>query len=168
MGSNAVCTRVHFGTSTRNGIVFTRDVSMTIRPRGTAGGLLPWGYASHRLEDFDGDGKIDILFQNVKTGLVGMSRAMLGKSIAIDLEFFRGVGNTYPNKPTTTRRIRPDLDILEKERVFFSSGTAWRCERGQTFRSAGRKALGRATCLFRCPGPGAVHAETAKGDGRYA
>ena len=119
LGKQRSLYEVHFGTSTRNGIVFTRDVSMTIRPRGTAGGLLPWGYASHRLEDFDGDGKIDILFQNVKTGLVGMSRAMLGKSIAIDLEFFRGEGNTYPNKPTTTRRIRPDLDIFEKERVFF-------------------------------------------------
>ena len=110
---------VHFGTPTPDGIVFARDVSMTLRPRGTAGGLLPWGYASQRLEDFDGDGHIDILFQNVKTGLFGMSRAMVGKSIAIDLEFYRMAGGISPDKPTTMRPVRPAIDIFEKERVLF-------------------------------------------------
>ncbi len=110
---------VHFGTSTPNGIVFARDVSMTIRPRGTAGGLQPWGYSSQWLEDLDGDGNIDILFKDVQTGLVGMSRAMIGKSIAIDLEFYRMENDRHPDKPTTMRKIRPDLDIFEKDRVFF-------------------------------------------------
>ena len=119
LGKQRSLYEVHFGTSTPNGIVFARDIGMTIRPRGTAGGLLPWGYASHRLEDFDGDGKIDILFQNVKTGLVGMSRAMLGKSIAIDLEFYRMENDSLHDTPTTMRKIRPDLDIFEKDRVFF-------------------------------------------------
>ena len=110
---------VHFGAPTPNGTVFTRDVSMFIQPRGTAGGLLPWGYASQRLEDFDGDGQIDILFQNVQTGLVGMSRAMVGKSIAIDLEFYRMKDGISPDKPTTRRPVRPAIDIFEKERVLF-------------------------------------------------
>ena len=110
---------VHFGTPTPNGIAFARDVSMTIRPRGTAGGLQPWGYSSQWFEDLDGDGNIDILFKDVKTGLVGMSRAMIGKSIAIDLECYRMENGRYPDKPTTMRKIRPDLDIFEKHRVFF-------------------------------------------------
>ena len=110
---------VHFGAPTPDGIVFARNVSMTIRPRGTAGGLQPWGYSSQEFQDFDGDGNIDILFKDVQTGLMGMSRAMLGKSIAIDLEFYRMEDDSPPDKPTIKRKIRPDLDIFEKDRVFF-------------------------------------------------
>ena len=120
LGKQRSLYEVHFGTPTPDGIVFARDVSMTIRPRGTAGGLQPWGYSSQWFQDLDGDGKTDILFKDVKTGLTGMSRAMLGKSIAIDLECYRtGADRTYPDKPTTRRKIRPALDIFEKHRVFF-------------------------------------------------
>ena len=62
---------------------------------------------------------MDILFSDVQTGLFGMSRAMAGKSIAIDLEFYRMEDGIYPNKPTTTRKIRPALDPFESQRVFF-------------------------------------------------
>ena len=119
LGKQRSVYEVHLGTPTPGGTVFARDVSMTIQPRGTAGGLLPWGYSSQWLEDFDGDGEIDILFKDVQTGLVGMSRAMFGKSISIDLEFYRMEDGTYPHKPTTTRKIRPALDPLEPHRVFF-------------------------------------------------
>ena len=110
---------VHFGTSTPGGIAFARNVSMTIRPRGTAGGLQPWGYSLQWLQDFDGDGKIDILFSNVKTELGGMIRAMVGNSIPIDLEFYRMEDGTYPNKPTTLRKIRPAFDLFDAHGVFF-------------------------------------------------
>ena len=119
LGKQRSLYEVHFGTSTSNGTVFARDVGMTIRPRGTAGGLQPWGYSSQWFQDLDGDGQTDILFKDVKTGLTGMSRAMLGKSIAIDLECYRMEAGTFPDKPTTRRKIRPDLDIFEKDRVFF-------------------------------------------------
>ena len=119
LGKQRSLYEVHFGTPTPNGIAFARDVSMTIRPRGTAGGLQPWGYSSQWFEDLDGDGNIDVLFKDVKTGLVGMSRAMIGKSIAIDLECYRMENGSYPDKPTAMRKIRPDLDIFEKDRVFF-------------------------------------------------
>ena len=119
LGKQRSLYEVHFGTPTPDGIGFARNVGMTIRPRGTAGGLQPWGYASQWFQDLNGDGKDDILFKDVKTGLIGMSRAMLGKSIAIDLEFYRMGDGTYPDKPTTRHKIRPDLDIFEKDRVFF-------------------------------------------------
>ena len=110
---------VHFGTPTPDGIVFAQNVSMTIRPRGTAGGLQPWGYSSQWFQDLDADGKTDMLFKDVKTGLIGMSRAMIGKSIAIDLELYRMEGDRHADKPTARRKIRPDLDIFETDRVFF-------------------------------------------------
>ena len=110
---------VHFGTSTPDGIAFARNVSMTIRPRGTAGGLQPWGYSLQWLQDFEGDGKIDILFSNVKTELGGMIRAMVGNSIPIDLEFYRMEDGAYPNKPTTVRKIRPAFDPFDAHGVFF-------------------------------------------------
>ena len=119
LGKQRSLYEVHFGTPTPDGTAFAPDVSMTIRPRGTAGGLQPWGYSSQWFQDLDGDSKTDILFKDVKTGLTGMSRAMLGKSIAIDLEFYCTGDGTYPNKPTTKRKIRPDLDIFETDRVFF-------------------------------------------------
>ena len=119
LGKQRSLYEVHFGTPTPNGIVFARDVSMTIRPRGTAGGLQPWGYSSQWFQDIDGDSKTDILFKDVKTGLVGMSRAMVGKSIAIDLECYRMENDRHPDKPTIRRKIRPNLDIFETDRVFF-------------------------------------------------
>ncbi|RKU20612.1 hypothetical protein C6503_05615 [Candidatus Poribacteria bacterium] len=119
LGKQRSLYEVHFGTPTLDGIGFARDVGMTIRPRGTAGGLQPWGYSSQWFQDLDGDGKTDILFKDVKTGLTGMSRAMFGKSIAIDIEFYRMEDDSPPDKPTTRRKIRPDLDIFETDRVFF-------------------------------------------------
>ena len=119
LGKQRSLYEVHFGTPTSDGTAFARDVGMTIHPRGSAGGLQPWGYSSQGFQDLDGDSKTDILFRDVKTGLVGMSRAMIGKSIAIDLEFYRMADGTYPNRPTATRKIRPDLDIFETDRVFF-------------------------------------------------
>ena len=119
LGKQRSLYEVHFGTPTPDGTVFAPDVSMAIRPRGTAGGLQPWGYSSQWLQDFDGDGEIDILFKDVKTGLIGMSRAMFGNSIPIDLEFYRIKKGTYPSKPTTTRKIRPALDLFDAHGVFF-------------------------------------------------
>ena len=119
LGKQRSLYEVHFGTPTPKGIGFAPDVSMTIRPRGTAGGLQPWGYSSRWFQDLDGDGKTDILFKDVKTNLNGMVRAMVGKSISIDLEFYRMEGSTYSNKPTTKRKIRPDLDIFNTQDVFF-------------------------------------------------
>ena len=119
LGKQRSLYEVYFGTPTPDGTAFASDVGMTIQPRGTAGGLQPWGYSSQWFQDIDGDDKIDILFKDVKTGLIGMSRAMLGKSIAIDLEFYRMEANSHPDKPTTLRKIRPDLDIFQADRVFF-------------------------------------------------
>jgi len=104
--------RVHFGTSTPEGTSFTRDVSSTINARGRAGGLLPWGYASELVQDFNGDGQVDLMFSHVSVGIGGMMRAMVCKSTAIDLEFYCPKDGSYADKPTATRKIRPDLDPL--------------------------------------------------------
>jgi hypothetical protein len=110
---------VHFGTPAPGRTVFAQDARVTIQPRGTAGGLLPWGYSSQWLQDFDGDGDIDILFRDVKTAISGMARAMVGNSIAIDIELYHMEDGAYPKKPATTRKIRPKFDLFEKKRVFF-------------------------------------------------
>lgn len=110
---------VHFGKPIPDGTMFIQDVDLTIRPRGSAGALLPWGYSSQWLEDFDGDGDIDILFKDVHTALFGMTRALMGNSIAINLEFYRMEDNTYPAKPNKRLKIRPDLDIFDAPGVFF-------------------------------------------------
>ena len=110
---------VYFGEFKNNKLVFNSDDRLTINTRGKAGGLLPWGYAYQWWEDFDSDGQIDILFKDVKTAIGGMARAMVGKSIAIDLEAYHMQNGTYPLKPTYRHKIRPALEIFQSERVFF-------------------------------------------------
>lgn len=110
---------IYYGEMGDNGIKFGQNNRLTIRPKGKAGGLLPWGYSYQWWQDFDGDGQIEILFKDVKTALGGMVRAMVGKSIAIDLEGYRMQDNSYPHRSTFRHKIRPAMDIFESKRVFF-------------------------------------------------
>lgn len=110
---------IYFGIMENNGLKFISEKKLTIKPKGKAGGLLPWGYAYQWWEDLDSDGDVDIMYKDVKTTLGGMIRAMAGKSIAIDLECYSMNDGTYPRKSTFRHKIRPTLDIFEKHRVFF-------------------------------------------------
>jgi hypothetical protein len=110
---------VHSGTSTPDGIVFARDADMRFHPRGKAGGMQPWGYASQRFEDFDGDGTIDIMFREVKVSIGGMGRALVGNSVPIDLEFYRIEDGRYPQKPTARRKMRRFAPFNGLGNVFF-------------------------------------------------
>ncbi|MDE0689532.1 MAG: VCBS repeat-containing protein [Candidatus Poribacteria bacterium] len=111
---------VHFGTSTPDGILFAREASTVIQPQGRAGGLLHSGYSSVWLRDFDADGQIDMMFRDVNIGISGMMRALLGNSVMMDVEFYRIKNGIYPNKPTTTHRIRPHINPFDKQNIFFS------------------------------------------------
>ena len=96
----------HFGMATPAGTSFAPDVGTAIHPRGKAGAMQPWGYSSQWFQDFDGDGQVDIMFRDVRVGFGGMTRALLGNSVAIDLELYRMEDGVYPDKPTTRRKIR--------------------------------------------------------------
>ena len=111
---------VHFGTPTPDGTLFARDVSTAIQPQGKRGGLQPWGYSSQLFQDFDGDGQGDIVLREVNVGIGGIVRALLANSVSMDLEFYRFEDGIYPDKPTTTRRIRPALRPFSgREAIFF-------------------------------------------------
>ena len=97
---------VHFGKPTDEGLAFTREPDVQIRARGRAGAMQPWGYAAQRFADFDGDGRLDILLQDVSVGFGGMMRAMAGKSVPIDLELYGSTHETYPTKPNARHKIR--------------------------------------------------------------
>ena len=98
--------RVHLGTATADGTAFAREAVATLHPRGRAGGMQPWGYSSQLLEDFDGDGEVDMLFRDVNVGLGGMFRALVGNSVGINLELYRSEDGSYSGEATTRRRIR--------------------------------------------------------------
>ena len=111
---------VHYGTATPDGTSFAREVSTKIQPQGRAGGLQGWGYASHWFEDFDGDGQLDAMFREVNIGIGGMTRALLANSVPMNLEFYRIEDGLYPDKPNTTRKVRPDLRPFKgREAIFF-------------------------------------------------
>ena len=111
---------VHFGTPTFDGILFAREVSTVIEPQGRAGGLLHSGYSSVWLQDFDGNSKIDIMFRDVNIGVGGMMRALIGNSIMMDVELYRIEEDIYLNKPTATHKIRPDINLFNRQNIFFS------------------------------------------------
>ena len=111
---------VHFGTPTPDGILFARAANTVIQPQGKAGGLQHSGYSSVWLRDFDSDGEIDMMFRDVNIGVGGMMRALLGNSVMMDVEFYRIEDGIYPDNPTATHKIRPDINLFDKQNIFFS------------------------------------------------
>ena len=101
--------RVHFGAQAPGRTVFAHAADAEIRPRGKAGALQASGYASVWMRDFDGDGDTDVLFRDVAVGLGGMVRAMAGKSVALNVEFYRMEEGGFPRRRAVRRRIRPRL-----------------------------------------------------------
>ena len=111
--------QMHFGSATPDGTAFAREADAVIQPRGRAGGMQPWGYASQEFEDFDGDGGVDILFRDVQAGFGGMMRALAGNSVPLDLELYRAQEGTYAARPTTRRKIRRFAPFAGPGNVFF-------------------------------------------------
>ena len=101
--------RVHFGAAAPGGTAFGREADVTVRPRGKAGALQASGYSSVWMRDFDADGDTDVLFRDVAVGIGGMVRAMAGKSVALNVEFYRMEEGGFPRGRAVRRRIRPRL-----------------------------------------------------------
>ena len=110
---------IHYGKPIPDGILFTKRVDMTLQPTGPAGGLLPWGYSSQLIKDFDGDGDIDIVFRDVDTTLFGMTRALTRNVIYQSLDFFEFDNHTFTPKPTLRRKIKPKLKKEKAKGVYF-------------------------------------------------
>ncbi len=110
---------VHSGTFTPDGIEFAPQAGTVIRPRGRAGGMQPWGYASRTFEDLDGDGRVDAMFADVAVGIGGMLRTLIGNSVPINLEFYRSVDGAFPERPTATHRIRRFAPLDGPGTIFF-------------------------------------------------
>ena len=112
---------VHFGTATARGTVFERQAGAVMHPRGRAGAMQPWGYSDQSLQDVDGDGRLDLLLQDVNVGLGGMMRALVGNRVGIDLELYQAEGGAYPERATIRRRIRGFAPFAGFGNVFFPS-----------------------------------------------
>ena len=93
---------VHFGAPTHDRTLFAPDVSAAIHSDG-----IPFGLEPH---DFDHDGQVDVMFTVINPGIfktIGMLvSALLTQSVSMDLHFYRMAGDTYPDKPSVTRKIR--------------------------------------------------------------
>lgn len=96
---------IHFGRPLPDGTTFPAEPDTTVDVPGHAAGGEPWGYASHRFVDFDGDWDIDMALSAVDTGVGDMVRAIAGNAVSIDLAFFRLRGRAYPDRPDSTRRV---------------------------------------------------------------
>ena len=110
---------IHFGRPVPNGTAFSAEPDTTIDAPGRSAGGEPWGYASHRFADFDGDGDLDAMFGAVDTGGGGMVRAMAGNAVSIDLALFRLGGRTYPDKPDAKRRVSSAFRPLSRRGPLF-------------------------------------------------
>ena len=94
---------VHFGTPTPEGsTMFAPDVSTAIQSDG-----IPFGMEQH---DFDPDGQVDMMFTTLKPGIFKIISMIIGglltRSGSRDLKFYCMEGDTYPDKPNATRKIK--------------------------------------------------------------
>ena len=93
---------VHFGAPMHDRTLFASDIGAAIHSDG-----IPFGLELH---DFDHDGQVDVMFTIINPGIfktIGMLvSALLTQSVSMDLHFYRMAGDTYPDKPSVTRKIR--------------------------------------------------------------
>lgn len=109
---------MHFGQPTPGGTVFPATADTSATTPGPAVGQA-WGYASQSFLDFDGDGTTDMAMASVNTGLGGMTRAMVGKSITMDIALFRLEDGKYPKVPDARRKVRTPFSPFDKRGVLF-------------------------------------------------
>jgi len=98
---------VHFGGTTPEGLNFPRAVSTRARPKSKT----VLGYSSQWLDDFDGDGRVDVLFMDIKTGLRGMLRALLGHGVRLQYGFYHLGDEGFPEEPTASHLLKVSLDL---------------------------------------------------------
>ncbi|MDE0451744.1 MAG: VCBS repeat-containing protein [Gammaproteobacteria bacterium] len=110
---------IHFGRPVPDGTAFSAEPDTTVDTPGRSAGGEPWGYATHRFDDFDGDGDLDAIFGAVDTGGGGMLRAMAANAVSIDLALFRLRGRTYPDKPDAKRRVSSAFRPLSRRGPLF-------------------------------------------------
>ena len=110
---------IHFGRPVPDGTAFSAEPDTTVDAPGRSAGGEPWGYATHRFDDFDGDGDLDAVFGAVDIGGGGMLRAMAGNAVSIDLALFRLRGRTYPDRPDAKRRASSAFRPLSRRGPLF-------------------------------------------------
>ena len=118
LGNHRSTYQAYFGQATPEGTEFASTPNTTIRPRGTAGALQASGYSTATLRDFDGNGATDVFFTDVAVGFGGMVRAIAGRSVALNVEFYAMADGRYPRRATGKHRVRPRLYPVG-EGVFF-------------------------------------------------
>lgn len=111
--------RVYPGYPAPNGIAFNTKAESTIHLKKGAGVFTASGYASHRIQDVNDDGRLDMIVGQVNMGYRKMVRAMVGNSITIDIECYRGVDGGLDFSPDDVRRIRPKIDLFGKRGPYF-------------------------------------------------
>ena len=110
---------IHFGRPVPGGTAFAAEPDTVVDTPGRSAGGEPWGYASHRFDDFEGDGDIDAMLSAVDTSGGGMLRAIAGNAVSIDLAFYRLRDGTYPERPDATRRVKSPFRPLSRRGPLF-------------------------------------------------
>lgn len=109
---------VYFGSRTTAGrTAFASEVGTAIHADG-----IPFGMA---LNDFNGDGQLDLLFTNLKLGplkTIGMLvGAMFTKSMSLALDFYCMEGGDYTDEPSVTREIEKHTPGVSGQRAVHPS-----------------------------------------------
>lgn len=110
---------VYFGTRTPDGVAFPGQPDTSTEPSGRAGGMHHSGYSSLWLQDFDGDGQLEIMVGEVKIGLTTMLRAMLGTTITLTGEIHRLEDGSFPERPVFKQNIKCDIEHGGRDQGFF-------------------------------------------------
>lgn len=65
--------------------------------------------------DLDGDGRQEVLVASVDLGIGTIVRALLTRSVGLDLSIYRMNGDSYPDEPNLTRRVTATFDFSSGE-----------------------------------------------------
>ena len=94
---------VHFGKADNTGVVFEQDVGTAIKAQGKATAAT---YSSITLHDDTHSGDVTAMVMEVETGIAGIARALLKRSVALNLSFYRTQSGTFPAEPNMKLRIK--------------------------------------------------------------
>lgn len=62
-------------------------------------------------QDLDGDGQLEMLITSFDLGLGAIIRALVSRSVNLDLSIYRLKEGRYPDKPNVSRRVTAKLDL---------------------------------------------------------
>ncbi len=103
--------KVYLGKPVFSGTEFPSEFDTSIEPGGYVVGMRP--------HDFEGDGRVDMMFTTFRIGVYGFLRVLVAGKVSFDLKFYRMDGGRYPDEPNAKRKFKSEMDPFDDRKESF-------------------------------------------------